>query len=143
MKISDGLWVNEGWVVERFFAASSGPGGQHVNKVATAVELRLDVGRLEGVWPADVVARVRLLCGRRLGKDGWVVLVARGARSQAENRKVARARLVALLAKAAEPVEKRVATKPTRGSVRRRLDAKRALGVVKGLRGKKGLGTRD
>lgn len=134
MRVTPTLLVDEGWLVEEF-VTSGGPGGQNVNKVATAVQLRLDMRQLERAWPVGVVARVKTLAGRRLSGDGWLVMVAQRHRTQLANRKDARARLLALLQRAAAPVVPRKATAPTAGSVRRRLVAKVKVGVVKKLRG--------
>ena len=117
------------------FLTAGGPGGQHVNKVATAVQLRFD---LDGSsLPERVKHRAREVAGSRLTRDGEIVLTASRHASQSRNREAARERLVALLREAAAPPPpKRKPTRPTRGSVKRRLDGKTKRGTVKRLRGR-------
>lgn len=119
-------------LAERFLAAT-GPGGQNVNKVATAVQLRVDIARLG--LPPDVARRLRALAGRRLTADGAIVLVARRYRTQEANRSDARARLAELVARASVRPVYRVATKPGRAAKARRVDAKSKRGEVKQGRG--------
>jgi ribosome-associated protein len=115
---------------------ASGPGGQHVNKVSTAVELRFDV-RSSPSLPERVRARLYELSGSRLTQDGVLVLVAQGSRSQELNRAEALERLVGLIRKAAEPPPPpRKKTRPTRASKERRLAAKARRGGVKAKRGR-------
>jgi ribosome-associated protein len=116
------------------FLASSGPGGQNVNKVATAVQLRCDVFRL-GLAP-DVYARLKALAGSRMTAEGEIVITARTYRTQEANREEARQRLAALIAKAHERRAKRVKTKPSRAARAKRVDAKKQRGSVKAGRGK-------
>jgi ribosome-associated protein len=114
---------------------ASGPGGQHVNKTSTAVELRFDVrGRQD--LPQDMKSRLETLAGGRLTQDGVLVLFAQGSRSREMNRQDALARLVDLLRKAAERPKRRRATKPTYASKLRRLDAKSRRAGVKSRRGR-------
>jgi ribosome-associated protein len=118
------------------FIRSSGPGGQNVNKVATAVQLRFDAANAPGL-SERVRQRALKLAGQRATKDGVVVIEAARFRTQEQNRADARARLTELVAKAAEPPPKpRRKTRPTKGSVERRLKSKAGRSVVKKLRGK-------
>ena len=118
---------------------ASGPGGQHVNKTSTAVELRFDV-RGSPSLPEAVRARLYRLAGSRLTQEGVLVLTAQGTRSQEMNRQDAVARLLAQIRKAAEPPPPpRKKTKPTFASRQRRLEGKVRRGGVKSLRGKPGL----
>ena len=113
---------------------SSGPGGQNVNKVATACELRFDA-RASSSLPADVAVRLMKLAGRRLTKDGVIVIFADRFRSQEQNREDATGRLVALIREAAKPPPpKRRPTKPSKGAVERRLKSKTLRSGVKKLR---------
>jgi ribosome-associated protein len=120
--------------LEEKFIASSGPGGQNVNKVATAVQLRCDVFKL-GLAP-HVYHKLRSLAGNRMNADSEIVITARTWRTQDANREEARARLAALIAKAHERQAKRVKTKPSRAAKAKRVDAKKQRGSVKAGRGK-------
>jgi ribosome-associated protein len=133
MKVGD-LLIDEGEIVETF-VRSSGPGGQNVNKVASAVELRFDARRSPSL-PDDVAARLIKLAGSRATQDGVVVIFAQRFASQPRNREDARARLAALILKAQEREKPRRATKPTLASRTRRLDEKGRRGAIKALRGK-------
>ncbi len=115
------------------FIRSPGPGGQNVNKVATAVQLRFDLGGSPSL-PEAVRNRAARLAGRRLTKDGVVVITAARFRSQERNREDALARLVALLRAAARPPTPRKATRPGAGAKQRRLDDKTRRGAIKKLR---------
>jgi len=116
------------------FLAASGPGGQNVNKVATACQLRCDVFRL-GLAP-DVYVRLRELAGSRMTGAGEIVITARQHRSQEANREEARRRLAELVAKAHVRQAKRKRTKPSRAAKAKRVDAKKQRGTVKQGRGK-------
>ncbi|MFL6857557.1 MAG: alternative ribosome rescue aminoacyl-tRNA hydrolase ArfB [Allosphingosinicella sp.] len=120
--------------LEEKFLASTGPGGQNVNKVATAVQLRCDVFKL-GLAPA-VYARLKTLAGSRWTNEGEIIVTARTHRTQETNRAEARERLAALIAKAHIRPVRRVKTKPSRAAKARRVDEKKGRGAVKQGRGK-------
>ena len=130
---TEGFVVPESLIEERFLAAT-GPGGQNVNKVATAVQLRVPVFRL-GLHPA-VYTRLKVLAGARLTTAGELVIAARKYRTQEANRQDARERLSELLAKAHERPERRIATKPSRSAKAQRVEAKKSRSQVKAGRGK-------
>ncbi len=119
--------------IEESFIRSPGPGGQSVNKVATAVQLRFDL-RASPSLPEALRARAERLAGRRLTKDGVVVITAARFRSQERNREDALGRLVELLREAAQPPAPRRPTRPSAGAKRRRLDDKTRRGAIKRLR---------
>lgn len=122
--------------IEESFVRASGPGGQHVNTTASAVQLRFDVSNSPSL-PDRVRERLMRLAGRRLTADGVLVIVAQEHRSQFENRQEALSRLLELIRKAAEPPPPpRRPTKPSQGAKRRRMDSKSKRGAVKRLRGK-------
>jgi ribosome-associated protein len=132
IRVTDGISLRR-WEIVESFVRSAGPGGQHVNKTESAVQVRFDV-RHSPSLPNDVRARLVRLAGRRLNQDGVLVLVAQGERSQLRNREEALARLLDLIRAAARPPVPRKATKPTRASKRRRLESKKRRGAVKALR---------
>ncbi len=119
-------------IVDERFIAASGPGGQNVNKVASACQLFVDATAL-GLAPA-VYARLRVLAGRRMRGDGVIVILAQRFRTQEANRADARARVEALLAAAHERPERRIATRPSRAAKARRVHSKKARGGIKANR---------
>ncbi len=136
------LWINEtlhiaDWELSESFVRSSGPGGQNVNKVSTAVELRFEAERSPHL-PAPVKVRLKKIAGRKWTLEGAIVLQVEDTRSQARNREIARDRLVEMIRAALVVPKRRIATKPTLGSQRRRIAAKVQRGEVKSLRGKVG-----
>jgi ribosome-associated protein len=133
--VTDRVSLDEDELEERF-VRSSGPGGQNVNKVSTAVELRFDV-RSSPSLPGDVRARLERLAGRRLTDEGVLVVKAERFRTQERNRDDARQRILQLIKEACIEPKRRIKTKPTRASRERRHEAKARRGQVKRLRGGK------
>jgi ribosome-associated protein len=132
IRITDTIALDEREIEESFVRAS-GPGGQNVNKLATAVQLRFDV-RHSPSLPEDVRARLERLAGRRLTQDGVLVLTAQRHRTQERNRQDALARLTALIERAAQLPTPRRATRPSLAARRRRLESKKLRGLTKRLR---------
>lgn len=134
LRITDTIAL-EDWELTESFTRSSGPGGQNVNKVSTAVELRFEAERSPNLSDA-VKRRLRKIAGRRWTLDGAIVLRAEETRSQLRNRELARERLAEMIKQALTPPKRRIATRPTLGSKTRRLKAKKIRGDVKSMRGK-------
>ncbi len=134
IRITDTISLDED-EIEESFVRSSGPGGQNVNKLSTAVQLRFDVRRSRSL-PNDVAIRLMKLAGNRLTKDGVLVIIAQNNRTQERNRAEARERLIELIREASvKPVPRR-ATKPTKASKTKRLEGKKRRADVKGMRGR-------
>jgi len=123
IKITDSIYINESEVKESFIR-SSGPGGQHVNKVATAVQLRFNA-KNSGNISAKVYKRLRAIAGSKLTEDGNLIIVSREHRSQSQNRRVALEKLISLLQQAAKKPKHRTPTRPSQASVEKRLRNKR------------------
>ncbi len=136
LRVSDRIVIDDSELQEQFVRAP-GPGGQNVNKVATAVQLKWDLARSQSV-PEDVRERLRRLAGRRLGSDGMLTIDAHRYRTQAGNREDARRRLVDLILAASVAPKTRKPTRPTAASRERRLATKRSRAAVKRSRSQRG-----
>lgn len=132
IRITDRIGIDES-EIEESFVRSSGPGGQNVNKLSTAVQLRFDV-RHSPTLPNDVAIRLMRLAGRRMTKDGVLVLTAQNHRTQERNRAEAMERLIDLIQQAAVKPTPRRATRPTKASKERRIESKKRRSGIKNLR---------
>jgi ribosome-associated protein len=134
LRITDEIAI-EDWELSEQFIRASGPGGQNVNKVASAVELRFEAARSPNL-SAPVKTRLKRLAGRRWTGEGAIVLHCDETRSQVRNREIVRDRLADLIRQALVAPKRRIPTRPTLGAKKRRLKAKKVRGDVKALRGK-------
>lgn len=132
MQITPDIQIAD-WELTESFMRASGPGGQNVNKVSSAVELRFEAERSPNL-PLAVKQRLRRLAGRRWTKDGAIIIQVSDERSQARNREIARSRLAELIRRATEKPKKRIRTRVPLGQKRKRVEAKKQRGQIKALR---------
>jgi ribosome-associated protein len=133
MQITPDITIAD-WELSESFMRASGPGGQNVNKVSSAVELRFEAERSPHL-PAAVKRRLQRLAGRRWTKEGAVVIQVSEERSQARNREIARTRMADLIRRATEKPKNRIKTRVSLGQKRKRVEAKKQRGHLKALRG--------
>ena len=133
LRITETITI-EDWELTEQFVRASGPGGQNVNKVSSAVELRFEAARSPNL-PEQVKRRLQRLAGRRWTREGAVIIQAMEERSQARNREIARERLSRLLREAAVKPKRRIPTKVSANQKRKRVEAKKRRSAVKSLRG--------
>jgi ribosome-associated protein len=133
LRITEDISIQD-WELSEQFVRSSGPGGQNVNKVSSAVELRFEASRSPSL-PPFVKARLEKIAGQKWTKEGAIVIFCDETRHQARNREIARDRLVDMIQRAAIRPKRRIATKPTKGSQIRRVTAKKIRGEIKKNRG--------
>lgn len=134
IRINDKITL-EDWELTEQFVRASGPGGQHVNKTSSAVELRFEAERSPNL-PDPVKRRLKRIAGRKWTTDGAVVIFVQDTRSQARNREIAEERLAEMVRKATETPKRRIKTKVSLNQKRKRVEAKKKRGEVKALRGK-------
>lgn len=134
LRITDQVTLQD-WEITEHFVQSGGPGGQNVNKLATAVELRFEAERSPSL-PGPVKARLKRLAGRRWTREGALVIQVAETRHQARNREIARDRLAELIRGALHRPKRRIPTRPTLGSRTRRLKAKKVRAELKSMRGR-------